>query len=136
MWGAPSHWTPVPGKTCPAAPRIAQMPDLIARARALVNQEDDFDMRADDQIKALVRTVLNEGTGKGQRSWAGTSLATLAGVHDNRVQLGAIRAAVGGLSADDIAERVVAKLPDGDIDQAVVEAGVKAVFAKLADPDG
>jgi len=32
MWGAPSHWTPVPGKTCPGAARIRQFPIVLARA--------------------------------------------------------------------------------------------------------
>lgn len=31
-------------------------------------------------VERMVRKALNEGTGKGQKSWAGTSKATLAGV--------------------------------------------------------
>lgn len=47
MWGAPGEWTPVGGKVCPGRDRIAQIPALLARARALVetpappDEEDD-----------------------------------------------------------------------------------------------
>lgn len=37
MWGAPSQWTPVPGKTCPAGPRIRQMPTLIREIALRIN---------------------------------------------------------------------------------------------------
>lgn len=48
MWGAPSPWTPVRGKTCPGRARIDQMPILLRRVQeALVGktpipEEDDF----------------------------------------------------------------------------------------------
>jgi hypothetical protein len=45
-----------------------------------------------ERIEAKVRQVLNEGTAKGQRSWANTSKATLAQVQRNTVLLNAIRA--------------------------------------------
>lgn len=34
MWGSPSEWTPVKGKTCPGKPRIEQIPTIL-RAVAL-----------------------------------------------------------------------------------------------------
>jgi hypothetical protein len=39
--------------------------------------EDWLDMATLDEVKDAVRGVLNEGTGEGQKSWAGTSKATL-----------------------------------------------------------
>lgn len=36
MWGAPSHWTPVAGKTCPGRPRIQQVPVLIERVTGIL----------------------------------------------------------------------------------------------------
>lgn len=32
MWGAPSHWTPVAGKTCPGAARIKQFEEIMLPA--------------------------------------------------------------------------------------------------------
>lgn len=40
MWGAPSHWTPSAGKTCPGKPRIAQVPEIIRRVQSAL--EDDY----------------------------------------------------------------------------------------------
>lgn len=44
---------------------------------------DWFDMADENDLKAALREVLNEGTGPGQRAWKGTSAATLATVQKN-----------------------------------------------------
>jgi hypothetical protein len=44
MWGAPSEWTPAAGKTCPGAPRIAQIPDLIRRVQLKLSGAEEDDM--------------------------------------------------------------------------------------------
>lgn len=38
MWGAPSPWTPVQ-KTCPGAPRVAQMPELLSRVQSVLSPQ-------------------------------------------------------------------------------------------------
>jgi len=52
MWGAPSDWTPVRGKTCPGKARIGQVDDVLARcyelsagtvATALVPSHDEME---------------------------------------------------------------------------------------------
>lgn len=47
MWGAPSHWTPSAGKTCPGTARIPQIPDLIKRVQQQLAGEEDYMEPAD-----------------------------------------------------------------------------------------
>lgn len=58
-------------------------------------------MATKDEIKAALREVLNEGTGGGQKNWAGTSKATLATAQGNSNKLNAVMAAVNALDAVD-----------------------------------
>jgi hypothetical protein len=91
-------------------------------------QEDDFDMRTDDQIKALVRSVLNEGTAYGTTSWAQTSKSTVSKL--NKVYNLVV---ANKVDYELLADMIVQRIPEGEaVDQATVEAGVKAVFAELA----
>lgn len=86
------------------------------------------------RVKTVVRSVLDEGTVFGNKGWAETnrSILTVGQATFNNTNL--IRAALGGLTADDIAAKIVAKLPaGGDVDQATVEAGVRAVLADALD---
>lgn len=55
-------WTEHFGKLCPADARIAQLPEILARARAITSPEEDFDMNK-DEAKALFREVLREELG-------------------------------------------------------------------------
>jgi len=106
---------------------------------------DMFDAEELKQIRDQVRSVLDEGTGEGQTSWAGTCRDTL-------------RASQVGLNREEqtrqevissrnqilvwleknatpaaIAAEVVAELPEGgNLDVATVIAGVEAVFKKLS----
>jgi lysozyme len=57
---------------------------------------DADDLKA---IDAIVRKALNEGTGKGQKSWAGTSQATLASVQGSHNELAAVKKLVTTLTA-------------------------------------
>lgn len=62
MWGAPSPWTPVKGKTCPGTIRIPQARDIIRRVATVVTAvtEDEEDM------KAYIATIIDDsGTAKG-----------------------------------------------------------------------
>lgn len=53
-------WTNHRGKVCPGDRRIAQIPQIIARAKQLVNGEDWFDMATEKDLKDAVRAVLKE----------------------------------------------------------------------------
>jgi GH25 family lysozyme M1 (1,4-beta-N-acetylmuramidase) len=55
---------------------------------------DADDLKA---IENIVRKALNEGTGKGQSSWAGTSQATLASVQGTHNEVAALKNALGAL---------------------------------------
>ncbi len=58
MWGAPSHWTPSAGKTCPGPKRIPQVPLIIkAVASNTALQEDDPDMAFDAAAQAKLDEV-------------------------------------------------------------------------------
>lgn len=83
MWGAPSHWTPVAGKTCPGGPRIAQVPDLIARVAAGQLPEEDI---LTEQEHAMLADI-NHRTGD----------------HTNKIN--GIKVDVDGLQADMVALR-------------------------------
>jgi hypothetical protein len=126
------HYSSSRGKACPGDNRIADIKSLFSKSASITNPKEWDEMATKDEIKSAVRDVLNEGTGKGQTTWAGTSKAILGGVQSNSNKLNALKTAV---SPDAIANRVVAKLREGgtDIDQATVEAGVRAVFTELAD---
>jgi hypothetical protein len=55
-------WTSSVGKVCPTDARIAQLPEILARARAITSPEEDFDMNK-DEAKAVFREVLREELG-------------------------------------------------------------------------
>lgn len=75
-----------------------------------------------------------------QREWLDGELATIRGKVEqtfNQVnrKTGAVYNAViaSRISPEELAAKIVAELPEGGVDQATVEAGVEAVFGKLAD---
>lgn len=99
-------------------------------------EEEDMPLNDADvaRIATTVRNVLNEGTAFGNRSWAETNHTLVKVSQDAFNNTAVIRAALSGFTADDIATRIVAKLPaGGDVDQATVEAGVRAVLADALD---
>lgn len=55
-------WTKSPGKVCPTDVRIAQLPEILARARVITSPEEDFDMDK-EEAKAAFREVLREELG-------------------------------------------------------------------------
>lgn len=118
------------GKVCPGDNRIAAIKSLVADAPAIGKEWDE--MATQQEVEDALRKVLNEGTGKGQVSWARTSRATLAQTQLNTTILNAIKASI---NPDTLAEQVAQKIlaGGGDVDQATVEAGVRAVFAELSD---
>ena len=63
MWGAPSHWTPSAGKTCPNPTRIKQfneevLPGIISGSAG----EDDLSAEAEKQIDAIHDGMVVPGT--------------------------------------------------------------------------
>lgn len=61
-------------------PDDIDMPQMRSDVRYLMQHPlggDWYDMADEDDLKNAMRAVLNEGTGDGQTSWAGTSKATL-----------------------------------------------------------
>ena len=63
-------------------------------------QEDDMPLNDEDieKVKTALRLTLNEGTGKGQRHWAGTMVATLGGVQSANLDLDKLAGAIERLS--------------------------------------
>lgn len=127
---APGHWVEPHGHraatACPG--RHITTPTVWAQLLALPQEDLVMD---DAHFKNLVRQVLNEGTGRGQTSWAGTNKAVLAGVQANHNRLNAIRAAQ--LTPDEFAAAVAARLPAGTIDVATIRAAVAdELHARLA----
>lgn len=53
-------WTETPGKVCPGDRRIAQLPDILARAKQIVNGEDDV---TPEDIQKIASAVWAEGVG-------------------------------------------------------------------------
>jgi hypothetical protein len=66
--------------SCPGNNLNAKMGGIRAAFGGAQGGGDWFDMATLDDLKNAVRAVLNEGTGQGQKNWAGTSKATLATV--------------------------------------------------------
>lgn len=119
-------WSLYTGKVCPGSKRIAQVPEVIKRAQQIMSGDsqdggDWLDMADIEDVKNALRLVLNEGTGDGQKTWAGTSRATLGTVqavyNQNAVISGnvdeieaMVQAAIEGLppgaGADEIAKAV------------------------------
>jgi hypothetical protein len=116
MWGAPSPWTPVPGKTCPGGPRIAQMPELIARVRALVNEEEEDVALTEEEHKVLYS--LNNQV-----------------VNAVLPKLNALAGAVASIEVgDDLDEQQVAQLVlSGLSAQAIADALDDSIAAEVAD---
>lgn len=56
MWGAPSHWTPSAGKTCPGKARIKQFDLIIERVQQKLSGEED-DMEPADIAKGVELSV-------------------------------------------------------------------------------
>ena len=101
---------------------------LIA-ATPTPSEEDDMPYTR-DELKTVVREVLNEGTGKGQKNWAGTSKATLASIQGVRNVVNAIQGDTEALQAE-LGEALAAEGVAASAAQ--VEAVVRKVFADAAD---
>lgn len=71
---------------------------IVARIeRGAVLEDDDMD---EATVERIVRKVLNEGTARGQTTWAGTSKATLGQAQGNGNELRKLAAEVTGLRED------------------------------------
>jgi hypothetical protein len=60
MFGAPSHYTPAAGKTCPNPTRIRQFNEQVLPAIVAGKEGDWFSMADVNDLKAAVRAVLND----------------------------------------------------------------------------
>lgn len=101
---------------------------------------DDLDMATEAEVKAWFREVLNEGADTSvSASWAGTNKVMLAREKLSNDRLASVLTAIGALdTADEIAAKVVAKLPPSSggagATKADVIAAVRAVFADAGTP--
>lgn len=132
MWGAPSEWTPTPGKTCPGTIRKLQWAQEIEPwIRGLGQVKDWFDMATVNDLKTAMRSVLNEGTGHGYLTWRDTNKGMLAKINS---LFNLVRA--NKINYETLAAAIVQQIPEGEaVNQAVVEAGVRNVFAELAESE-
>jgi hypothetical protein len=88
------------GKVCPGDRRIAQLKEIvIPRVQAAGEEEDDMPLSDEDidKITKALRGALDEGTGKGQTSWARTSKSTLANVQSLINEVKALKSQVADL---------------------------------------
>jgi hypothetical protein len=98
-------------------PGAIDIETILSAARG----DDDMPLTDDDleKVEDRMRAVLNEGTAKGQVSWAGTSIAQLATEQSNANRLNALSAAVSVLTgkvADiDVTIDGVTQLGDADL---------------------
>ena len=71
---------------CPGENLYARLDEIQP---PFTTEEDDMPLNADDlaKVEKIVRKVLDEGTGKGQKTWAGTSKATLDNVQKANLKL-------------------------------------------------
>lgn len=94
------------GKVCPGDNRIEDIKSQLipgSTSAAAVPKEWD-EMATKEEIEAVVRKVMNEGTGKGQSTWAGTEKAILGTVQVNSNKLNALAGAVAAVDSVDEAE--------------------------------
>lgn len=98
---------------------------------------DDMPLSTEDieAVKSAMRLVLNEGTGRGQSTWAGTSAATLAAAQSGINKLNALSAAVADLNdGEDLDESQVAALVVAALSpQAIADALDDSIAAEVAD---
>jgi hypothetical protein len=104
-------------------------------------QEDDLPYTR-DQLKAIFREVLNEGTGTGQKDWAGTEKATL---HTMQTVVNLINGRTGALAngITDARSAILAALaatqfdllPAEQVDELADEIAAKLRAAKVPAPD-
>jgi hypothetical protein len=125
--GAPSCWTPVVGKTCPGKPvRVAQWRRLLLPA-FLAGEDLSMAFTAED--KEFLRAIRDSITGDGDFT---ERINTIRKVRGQISQL------PDPPSAQEIADAVIAALPSGSVDAAIIraacEAAVRAVFADAASP--
>jgi hypothetical protein len=129
MWGAPSPWTPVEGKTCPGAARIPQVDGIIravANPTPIVDEDElmtpEMDARL-DAIDHLLAVVVNSLEG-----------------NDARLQeLGRQRSSIRNLMKDlldeqsltDAVRAAVASVPGSTDPQAIAEAVLAELKARI-----
>lgn len=111
-WREPdcTYFSSKTGKVCPGERRIAQIRSLVLGEASVPKEWDEMATQAEVEasFEKVLRRVLNEGTGPGQKAWAGTSRATLATVQGNTNKLNALAGAVAAL--DSVDETTVAAL--------------------------
>jgi hypothetical protein len=123
-------------------------PDRFARAltAAVVelfggqdHEEDDLPY-TEEQLRGIVRSVLDEGTAQGFQGWANTNRGLVDLGRNNFNKISAVQAAVSDLDdnlVEDIVTGIIAELPDGTLDAAALERVVRRVFADAgSDTDG
>lgn len=126
---APGASTACPGRTAYNA-----LPTIRARTTGSqpLPQGDELDMAGKSEFQTWMREVLNEGTARGQRNWAGTSKSTLGGIQTNANRLNALAAKVGAIDTTDEAE--VARLVLAELDPEAIAQGIPDdIAAQVAD---
>lgn len=116
MFGSPGPWTPV-AKSCPGPLRIKQFNDILVPWFKTATPPTEDDMSAED-VKAI-------------NDYTAIVSAQIQKHMDQLIDDIGRRAAVETMAlmnTDALAAAIVAKLPTDAIDQATVEAGVRAVL--------
>jgi hypothetical protein len=103
---------------------------LSGSSPARTKQEDDMPF-TEAQLKRLFKEVLDEGTGHGQKNWAGTSKATLKVVQDVVNDTRTIRAEAAAIKA------ALVQAGSGTVDlDAVMDAARRGAAQALAEASG
>lgn len=106
------QWSTSTGKVCPGDRRVAQIPQVISRANAIIHGASEGDwlsMATETEVKNALRAVLNEGTGYGQSNWAGTCKTDLSTSQGLVNQLAATQAALLAAGAES-QEEIIASI--------------------------
>lgn len=120
--------------SCPGGPRIHQFQtDLTMWLRGAPARVEEEIMASLADVEKMFRKVLNEGTGKGQTTWSGTSAATLATAQSTYNKANQTLAAVRAQSLDveELATRIASKLDPENVSAALVEKALRDVLGSL-----
>jgi len=130
------------GKVCPGDRRVAQIPQVIARAVAIVNGDDDVPLTYDEIEAVAKRTAawvwgIEKGGYQLQQNVGQIKTAVAAQADDETKILEAVKAVVAApVDLDALADKIAAKIviPPSDLTQDGVKAAVKAALAEGVSP--
>lgn len=137
-WGGWAFWQHTDSGAVPGVQGACDLNQFAYDMAALAGltgghfaQEEDDLPYSEAQLRNIIRSVLDEGTGAGQIGWAGTNkniLATAQGTF-NQVERTRRTVLASRINVDALVQKIVDALeaaPSADIDRAAVETAVRS----------